>query len=99
MAETISIDRPKNHSKLSDQSIWGDKVIAAYYSNYFNNLTSKQLDREFNNNILALIKTLNNLSGNSRQQLIDILAREIEFYLKNKIEKELELSFDKLLKF
>lgn len=86
-------------SKVSNNSIWGDELITSYYSNYFESLSSKQLDKEFNNDILKLVKALSKLPDNERKIMIEALAKVIEFYIENKVEKEIEFSFHKLLKF
>jgi len=85
--------------KKSTSAIWSDDLISTYYSNYFENLNSKQLDKEFNSDLLRLVKTLSKLSDNDRKALIEVLARVIEFYIENKVEKEIEISFNKILKF
>lgn len=86
-------------SKTSHNSIWSDELITAYYSNYYENISSKQLDREFNSDIIKLVKTFSKLPDNERKAIINALARVIEFYVENKVEKEIEFSFHKLLKF
>lgn len=86
-------------SKTSSNAIWSDELITTYYSNYFETLNSKQLDKEFNSDILKLVRTLSKLPENERKALVEVLARVIEFYIENKIEKEIEFSFHKLLKF
>jgi len=86
-------------TKKSSNAIWSDDLISTYYSNYFVNLNSKQLDKEFNSDILMLVKALSNLPHNDRKALIEVLARVIEFYIENKVEKEIEFSFNKILKF
>jgi hypothetical protein len=86
-------------TKKSSNAIWSDDLISTYYSNYFVNLNSKQLDKEFNSDILMLVKALSKLPDNDRKALIEALARVIEFYIENKVEKEVELSFNKFLKF
>jgi len=86
-------------TKKSSNAIWSDDLISTYYSNYFVNLNSKQLDKEFNSDILMLVKALSKLPHNDRKALIEILARVIEFYIENKVEKEIEFSFNKILKF
>jgi hypothetical protein len=86
-------------TKKSSNAIWSDDLISTYYSNYFVNLNSKQLDKEFNSDILMLVKALSKLPHNDRKALIEVLARVIEFYIENKVEKEIEFSFNKILKF
>lgn len=86
-------------TKTSSNAIWSDELITTYYENYFENLNSKQLDKEFNSDILTLVKTLHKLPENDRKLMVDALASVIEFYIENKIEKEIEFSFNNLLKF
>ncbi len=97
MLDTIK-GKYETQSKAINKSIWSDELLTSYYHSYFNNLTSKQLDREFNNDISLLVKVLSKLSEEDRTRLIDTLSYLIEFYVENKVEKEMNLSFQQLLK-
>jgi hypothetical protein len=78
---------------------WNDSLIQDYYINYYQNLSVKQLDEEFNKDIRTLTKALSKLPDSERKAFVDILSRIIEFYLENKIEKEIDRSLFKILKF
>lgn len=77
---------------------WNDILVQNYYSQYFKNLTSKELDRDFNNDVRVLTHALSKVPETKRKELINILSRVIAFYLEKKIEKEIDHSFSKLLK-
>lgn len=97
MKETLEIQK---HKKSSDyMRIWEDDLFGNYYENYYNDISSKQLDKEFNKELNSLVKTLNKLDANERKVFIDFLSKFIEFYLEQKIDKEIELSINKILKF
>jgi len=98
MLDTIK----ENHvarAKPGNKSIFTDELISTYYQNYYDNLTSKQLDRKFNNDISSLVGILSKLSQENRDLLIGSLSSLIELYIERKVEKEIEFSFHKLLKF
>lgn len=76
-----------------------DHMIQDYYIDYYQNLSSKELDKEFNKDILTLTKALSKLPESERKNLIEILSNLIEFYIENKIEKELNNSIFKIMKF
>lgn len=78
---------------------WNDNLIQDYYFNYYQNLSVKELDKEFNKDIRTLTKALSKLPVSERKAFIEILSRIIEFYLENKIEKEIDNSLFKILKF
>lgn len=78
---------------------WNDNLIQDYYINYYQNLSAKELDKEFNKDIRTLTKALSKLPDSERKAFIDVLSVVIEFYLENKIEKEIDHSLFKILKF
>lgn|SRR5690554_5126344 len=78
---------------------WKDSMVHNFYLDYYQSLSSKELDREFNKDINTLTKTLSKLSDSERKAFIEVLSRFIEFYLENKIEKEIDNSIFKILKF
>jgi hypothetical protein len=61
-------------------------------------MTSKQHDREFNNNLRILVNTIIKLPEQDRKRLVEVLSMVIESYLENMVVKEIEFSFHKLLK-
>jgi len=78
--------------------IWEDSIIQDYYINYYKNLSSRELDREFNEDILTLTRAYSKLPDSQREAFIEVLSRIIEFYMENKLEKEIDLSLHKILK-
>ncbi len=75
-----------------------DEMLSEYHSCYINNLTSKELDREFNRDLYLLVKSLSKLSKEDRNVLLDVLSRFIDCHIKNKVEKEIDTSFKKVFK-
>lgn len=93
-------DKKKSIEKSkSKNDFWKDSMVQDFYIDYYQNLTSKELDREFNKDIRTLTHTLSKLSDSERKAFIEVLSRFIEFYLENKIEKEIDSSFFKILNF
>lgn len=86
-------------SEVKKRDYTDDVLIKHYYSQYFQNLTSKELDKNFNKDILSLTKALSKLPKEERSTLIKALSRIVEFYVESKVEKEIDLSFSKLFKF
>lgn len=87
----------KFSDKISLKSYWNDSMIQDYYSDYYNSLSPKELDREFNEDITALTKHLNKIPESQRKAFIEILSRYFELYFENKIEKEINDSLFKIL--
>lgn len=77
---------------------WNDSMIQDFYLDYYQNMNSKELDQEFSKDLKTLTKTLGKLPSSERKAFIDVLSRVIEFYLDNKIEKEIDRLFLKILK-
>lgn len=98
----IIFDKGKNQemTKTENRSkFWEDSMIQDYYLNYYSNLSSRQLDKEFNEDIRSLTQALSKLSDSERKAFIEVLSRFIEFYMENKVEKEIDQSLFKILKF
>lgn len=81
-----------------------DKESMSYFNdlfiqNYYESLTSKELDRNFDKDVQTLINSLKKVSESDRKFFIAILSNIIELYLQRKIEKEIDDSLFKLLKF
>ena len=95
----LAINNNENLSKNKKSDYWNDSLIQDFYINYYQNLNSKQLDKEFNNDIKLLTNVLSKLSSSKRKKFVQVLSNVIEFYLENKIEKEIDNSFYKILKF
>lgn len=85
--------------KKSKFDYLNDSIIQDYYLNYYQNLSLKELDKEFNKDISILTKAMSKLPDSERKMFVEVLSRFIEFYIENKIEKEIENSLFKILKF
>lgn len=93
-------DKNKSIEKSKSRNdFWKNSMVQDFYFDYYQNLTSKELDKEFNKDIRALTHTLSKLSDSERKAFIEVLSRFIEFYIENKIEKEIDNSFFKVLNF
>ena len=91
-------NKNQNENKSNILKYWQDDLIHDYYINYYNNLSTKQLDLEFKKDIRNITNVLGKLSDSERKVFINFLSRLIEFYLNQKIEKEIDSSLSKLLK-
>jgi len=92
----------KKHNKESNSDAlkyWQDNLVHEYYIDYYNNLSSKELDREFRNDIRTISKILAKLSDSERKLFIGFIPNFIEFYIGQKFEKEIDSSLSKILKF
>ena len=94
-----------NNNKMSAKTeanifgYWNDSLIHEYYIDYYKDLSSKELDVEFRKDITSLSKVLSKLSENERKLFIDLLSKYVEFYISQKVEKELDKSIMQFLKF
>jgi len=70
-----------------------------FNNNHFEYLSSRQLDREFNKDLSIMVKTLKKLPEEERNDFKNLIAMLIDNYISNKIEKELDKSFQTLFKF
>jgi len=86
-------------SKKKKSSFWNDYLIQEYYSEYFEKLNSRELDSEFRNELGVLVKSLSKLNDSERKAMINVLAEVINFYIENKVNKELNKSFSNIFKF
>lgn len=89
--------RNKIYSKNQFNIYWDD-IVSNYHLEQFKNIGSKELDNEFNNSLKSLAKCPTQLSVQEKRYFVDVLAKLIEFYIENKIEKEMRDSFSALLK-
>ncbi|MEA3496807.1 MAG: hypothetical protein U9R42_12340 [Bacteroidota bacterium] len=85
--------------KKEKSMFWNDFLIQEYYNDYFQNITSSELDYEFNHKLKILVKTLNKLNKKEKEVMIDLLSNLINFYIENKVNKELEHSLRGIFKF
>ena len=97
MQKTIDFDNKIN--ELNYYSNFKDEILSEYYNNYFERLSSRQLDKEFNRDLSILIKSLKKLSQEERSIVVNSISKLIEFYIETKIEKDLNKSFRTILKF
>lgn len=95
----LTFDKNKDLSTKKKSEYWNDSLIEDFYLNYYQNLNSKELDREFNKDIKLLTDSLVKLPVSERKAFIQVLSNFIEFYLENKIEREIDDSLFKILKF
>jgi hypothetical protein len=65
--------------------------------NRFKTSSAKQLDKELNYELKPLIKVLSRLDEKERKYFIEAISNILDLYIENKIEKELEKNFVKLL--
>jgi len=93
----MDIRKEKIYSKRQLDIYWDD-IVSNYYLEKFKNLSIKELDNEFNNSLKTLTKYLTKLNDQEKQYFVDLFARVIEFYIENKVEKEISNSFSTLLK-
>lgn len=85
-------------SKKNKTNFWNDYLIQNHYNEYFNDLSSSGLDKEFNNKLNILVKSLNKLDTTEKGIMVDLLSNLINFYIENKINKEIEFSISRLFK-
>ena len=78
---------------------WNDDIFSNYYANYYNSLTSKELDKDFNMELKSLSSAMKQMNENERKVFINLLTSVVEHYIEQKIDKELESSFQNILKF
>ncbi len=79
--------------------LYNDLLLQNYYTEYFDNLTEKELDDEFTDDLRVLTKSLNKLPDSKRKAFINILSRYIEFYIDKKIEKQINSALKRILDF
>lgn len=91
MNSVLDIKAAKNKPK--NLQFWGDQIFIDYYDNYYNSLTTKELDRDFNNRINSLVKVMGRLNDEEKKAFTNVMAIVIEHYLEQKIDKEIDYSF------
>lgn len=97
MTELLNISKEKKSPQ--NLRIWNDDIFLDYYCNYYDEITSKELDADFNHELKVLVQAMNKLNDPEKKALINLLSKVIEHYLNQKIDKELDFSFKKILKF
>lgn len=92
----------KNDIKKSEPKdllkYWDDILIFDYFNNYYETLSQKKLDTNFKNDLKILTNVLKKLSQNERKTFVKLFADILEFYINQKIEKDIDTSFKKILK-
>jgi len=99
---TNTINNENHPIRLSSgevNSFWTDELFHRHYSSYYEKLTPRQLDDEFFKDMNMLVNILNKLPKNERKIFIETFSQTIELYIENKIEKEIDFSFHKMLNF
>ena len=87
----------KNSSSSDDLRYWEDSLFDDFYSDYFDHISSKELDKVFSKDIKFLTKVLSELSESEKKAFIEVLSRYFEFYIDHKVEKEINKSLFKIL--
>lgn len=95
----LTFNKNKDLTAKKKFEYWNDVLIEDFYVNYYHNLNSKELDREFNKDIKILTNSLVKLPASERKAFIQVLSNFIEFYLENKIKREIDESLSKILRF
>lgn len=98
MIEYLVKNKQSKESKSETLKYWQDNLIHEFYIDYYNDLTSKELDQEFRKDIKDITKILSKLSDSERKVFVDFLSNFIEFYIDQKVEKEIDSSLYKILK-
>lgn len=98
MAESLDIPESKKNAVQKIQ-FWKDDIFLNYYDNYYNKLSSKELDIDFNRDLKILVQALSKLNEHDKKAFINIFSVFIEHYLEQKISKEIDFSFEKIFKF
>lgn len=79
--------------------ILNDLIIQSACNEYKESISSKKLDREFYEDIKSFATILSKLPEPQRKYIIDALSKSVEFYISRKVEKEINSSFNKVMKF
>ena len=75
---------------------WGNGVSHDYDN--CDNLSSKQLDSDFNHVLKVLVQAMNKLNDAEKKASMNVLAKVIEHYIALKIDKDFQQSLKKVLK-
>lgn len=92
-----TLEEKKSQSGVPENSYLNDLVVSEYYKEFFNALSSKDFDKQLNKGIKILAEAIKKTSPEKKEFYTDALSSIIEFYIENKIEKELDESFLKIL--
>ena len=79
--------------KSKEISTFQSEILFDYYVNYFNSLSSTNLDKEFNRDLSIMTNSLRKLPEKERGLFVNYIAKLIEAYIESKVEKELTKSF------
>lgn len=94
--EVLSDHIEKSSARLK---VLEDFLIQQYYLDYYQEISSKELDQEFSKDLKVITKALKKLPDENKSLVIELLLyRLIESYVDRKVEKELDISLKKILK-
>ena len=83
---------------ISYSSILSDTLIQNYYNDLYDNMSVNELDSDFNINLKTFSKLLTKLNDNEKKVFVELFSNIVGHYLEKKIEKQLEIIFEKALK-
>jgi pantothenate kinase len=87
----------KENTSPQNRMFWGDNNFADYYTDYYNKLSSKELDSEFNHVLKVLVAAMDKLNDPDKKASINVLSKVIEHYISLKIDKDLQQSLKRVL--
>jgi hypothetical protein len=87
---------PGENTSPQNLLFWGNGVSHDYQS--YDNLSSKQLDSDFNHVLKVLVQAMNKLNDAEKKASMNVLATVIEHYIALKIDKDFQQSLKKVLK-
>jgi len=100
MENYLTVQEKDNRIRASKgHYFWEDELFQDYYQDYFDSLSTFELDQEFRNDLKILSKSLSKLSDSEKKAFINIISTFVQFYLEQKIEREVDSSFKKVFKF
>src|SRR5262245_4702220 len=88
----ISKEKPPEKRYLGGNDSFFD------YTEHCNNISSKQLDSDFNHVLKVLVEAMNKLNDEDKKASMNVLAKVIEHYIALKIDKNFQQSLKKVLK-
>jgi hypothetical protein len=91
-------NKKDEESKSGVMKYWQDNLIHEFCVDYYNDLSAKELDQEFKKDIKNLAKILGKLPDSDRKVFINYFSNFVEFYIDQKVEKEIDTSIYKILK-
>ena len=92
------VDKELTKGKISYTTILNDTLIQNYYDTLYDNMTINELDNDFRLNLNTLSKHFAKLNASEKKVFVEIFSDIIGHYLEKKVEKQLEVIFEKTLK-